>query len=1242
MAQDRLEFTVDAAQALRTLNRLQNTYAAVGTSVSGVNKVEGELIKTTNQLRVSKSTLSQINSSLVKSNNAVAQATKNVTSAVKQSNNAFKKQLGATIAAQEASRAGSKLTGVFNNMAAASKTQQQVVQDNLTQLGFFNKKVDEANKKSGQFEITWKSVAKIFTGRAISAGISKITAELSEGLDTTIAYSEAIAQIRTIDVAGLGYTEWASQLREVSDAYGIDVVKQTGAAYQALSNQVVQGAQTFEFLAQANELALTGIASTEQSVNLLSSILNAYGEDVANVDQISGQLFKTVELGRVKIGNIADSFGRVAVTGSQLGISLEELLAFMTVTTNQGLKETEAMAALNGVMQKLIRPSDELSNIFADIGSVADATKILGFQGVLERIITASEGSTEKLGEFFGRIRGIRGILAVATGAGTQYSDALDKIANSAGSYSDKVDIATKNLGRQLEKEFTQIKNFFQQDIFGANLRQLVAFTGGVEDLDEVVKSLTKTALTALNVTVAVSAVKFLATSKAITSARETLVLYATMSNRTATVTAALTAVLTPLNVIMAAVGLAVYGVTKAYQVQQEVLKELSDTTREYASRQVEEIQRANAGIGKALAEQAKDWDRLDAVRRAAINKLSAREIESLNGMRKTGVASFEAQRQAALKLANDGLGALSKKAKEYTADLRVAERTIQQINKSNLKTTESVETRIFEEEFSKKNVASKVKTLRDEIDKLRRESVQQAENADLLGFDKSREKLNSFTDRLRELSKVQPIATSEVGIDVLRDNAKEEVRLRTQIRTEYERQAQVAKTNIKSTEEEIANLKEQIAGIKSADLASALKLDKPLADAKSLTSELTKIKEVISELGTSPELQQALQPLAASYEEQAQKVQSLNTAQSESAKLSDERKRLESETDKVLTNQTLALQQLAKLTSEFQTRDIKAVKTGIGQISGPRTELNVQNGVAAELGTSPTLAKEFNKTLNLLKATLDIGTPTQQADAQVGVLKSGLEVASAADTVDAQNRFLETIKQITGVSKEQLTTLLGTEQSYDALRQAIDESKTGVDDLKLQVDTTTAQLSRVTTEQNKQIEILNQFGAGIKTSSDSVIESQGKLTTQINKTATAFADAARRISAIAKRAQTSSDSEGSENLFYGGEVTQSGLLPPNKRGFGADKISHRLQQGEIVMRGSVSRRHKKELLHMNRYGEFPTAVAKPEKVIVNGASEEVSTGDSYTINVNEAQSARMTGKEINQQIRRERYLRGD
>jgi len=149
---------------------------------------------------------------------------------------------------------------------------------------------------------------------------------------------------------------------------------------------------------------------------LLTAAINAFRLPVEDAEIISAQFFKTVELGRVRIEEMSQSFGRVALPASLLGVSLQELQAAIALTTIQGVKFNEASTLIRNILLKLIRPTDEMKRFFAELGVASGeaAIETFGLSGFLAKLEERTKGSSTEIGNLFGRIRAITGAMVFA------------------------------------------------------------------------------------------------------------------------------------------------------------------------------------------------------------------------------------------------------------------------------------------------------------------------------------------------------------------------------------------------------------------------------------------------------------------------------------------------------------------------------------------------------------------------------------------------------------------------------------------------------------------------------------------------------------------------------------------------------------------------------------------------------------------------------------------------------------
>ena len=340
----------------------------------------------------------------------------------------------------------------------------------------------EATTKSLSFSL--KGMAQLIATQLIRRAISALIAGIREGLAEAIELQKRIAEIQTIAQDNpLGADAFKAGVRNISDQYGFGILDSAEAAYQTLSNQVAKGAEVFEFQARAAEFARVTNSTLTDSVNLLSSAINSYGLSAGDADRTAAQMFKTIELGRVRASEVANTLGRVTVVSSQLGISLDEVNALLALTSNRGLKARQSLTQIRGTMNALLKPTEAMKDFFADLGveSGQAAIETFGLNGVLQRMQVYTKGNVVEIVKLVPRVRGLSATLSALANGGQDYADVLAKMTDAQNNYAKAVTLTADNAGVKLEKFGTVLKNVFVDDI-GSELVQVFADTIGEVD----------------------------------------------------------------------------------------------------------------------------------------------------------------------------------------------------------------------------------------------------------------------------------------------------------------------------------------------------------------------------------------------------------------------------------------------------------------------------------------------------------------------------------------------------------------------------------------------------------------------------------------------------------------------------------------------------------------------------------------------------------------------------------------
>lgn len=358
-------------------------------------------------------------------------------------------------------------------------------------------------------------IANIGQLQLIKQTFNAIFTSIKQGVQDAIQFELKISEIRTIaQDSSLTFRDWRNTISDLSNKFGVDQLDVAGAAYQALSNQVARTAQITPFMTTALEFAKVTATSATDSVNLLSSALNSYNMKADQAERVSGILFKTIELGRITGPEVANSIGRVTQMGSTLGVTLEEISAGMVALTTAGIKPNEAMTLLTNVMQKLLRPSEQMKKLLESWGTptAEAAVATFGFAGTLRKIEEAARGSVTEISNLFNEIRAGRGVQGLTLFGG--FEDALSKIkSTSADTYEVAKKLVDESPGRQMIIEWNKVKNFFVNDFGSSVLASVSKFNKEFVSLSDVVTKGTKLMLMLAEAWISIKGVVILATT---------------------------------------------------------------------------------------------------------------------------------------------------------------------------------------------------------------------------------------------------------------------------------------------------------------------------------------------------------------------------------------------------------------------------------------------------------------------------------------------------------------------------------------------------------------------------------------------------------------------------------------------------------------------------------------------------------------------------------------------------------
>lgn len=363
------------------------------------------------------------------------------------------------------------LVATYNQLSAV---QNQVAQNTnqvnsaLQQVGTTNTRVTRG------MLISWESFGRLLVYQVLHSGIYAIISSMHSAMQSIQEFERRLSEIRTISQQNqLSVEAWGNSIRGLADRWGRDLNDVAEGVYQTISNQIAFGKDAISFVDAALKFSRVTVSSTEASVNLLSSAINSFKLSTADTEMIAAKFFKTIELGRVRAEEMANSFGKLGSYSQSLSVDLDDVLAAVSALTIKGMTYREAATLIENLMIRLVKPSKEMTEILNrwGVGTGSAAVATYGFSGVLRKLMQETHGSNEEMAKALINIRAIRGATGLAN-AFEFYEEAQAKIKNPYGSYEAAGKMSFETPGVRMQAEINRIRDVFVVD-FGRKAVQV-------------------------------------------------------------------------------------------------------------------------------------------------------------------------------------------------------------------------------------------------------------------------------------------------------------------------------------------------------------------------------------------------------------------------------------------------------------------------------------------------------------------------------------------------------------------------------------------------------------------------------------------------------------------------------------------------------------------------------------------------------------------------------------------------
>tara|TARA_R100000655_G_scaffold35790_2_gene69578 strand:- start:1290 stop:3911 length:2622 start_codon:yes stop_codon:yes gene_type:complete len=319
--------------------------------------------------------------------------------------------------------------------------------------------LNKASKRLTRFGGQMKAI-----GRSITTSFSLPFAAISvAGAKMAIDFQKNMTKINTL--VGIS----SKEVNELSK----DVMRLSGETAQApeqlaeglffLTSAGLRGANAMETLEAVSKATAIGLGEQSDLAKVAAAAQNAYGKANLSAAKALDIFGGAVREGMFEAKDLAEVLGTQLGMAASLGISFEEVNAFIATYTKTTGDAKSATTSFGGVMMALAKTTPQMERALNKVGMTGDSVRqMLGERGLRATLISIKDAFEENnvpLTQFFSKSQALKGVLGVLGNQTKTYGNVLDGLHTSVGMVDEGFDTFSETAGFKMQQAFQNLKN---------------------------------------------------------------------------------------------------------------------------------------------------------------------------------------------------------------------------------------------------------------------------------------------------------------------------------------------------------------------------------------------------------------------------------------------------------------------------------------------------------------------------------------------------------------------------------------------------------------------------------------------------------------------------------------------------------------------------------------------------------------------------------------------------------------
>ena len=224
---------------------------------------------------------------------------------------------------------------------------------------------DDSAKSADNLDNSLKKVTQTLKAMAIGYAGKKLFDAGKENFMFFADYQKKLTETFTLlpDITQEGMDRMSEDVKQFSKDMKVMPEEVLPALYQAISASVPES-KVFDFLEVARKSAVGGVTETSTAVDVLTSVVNAYGDDVISANKASDLMFMAMRKGKTTFEEMASNMYSVLPAAKSLEVPFENITAAIATMTAMGTPTAQSTTQLGRMFLEFSKDGTKASEIF--------------------------------------------------------------------------------------------------------------------------------------------------------------------------------------------------------------------------------------------------------------------------------------------------------------------------------------------------------------------------------------------------------------------------------------------------------------------------------------------------------------------------------------------------------------------------------------------------------------------------------------------------------------------------------------------------------------------------------------------------------------------------------------------------------------------------------------------------------------------------------------------------------------